>query len=112
MALMLAGFKNWPKHRLLYNFGKIACGLGETQVAHILERVAEGVSKAATELREHMNNADSFTDMGSKMLSAWDRGMMRSLLDDKRPRVSLGNEWQMSLPTALARASVGEKCRG
>lgn len=89
MALMLAGSKNWPKHRLLYNFGRIACGLGETQVAHILERVAEGVSKAAAELREHIGNADSFTDMGSKMLSAWDRGTVRSLLDDKRPRVSL-----------------------
>lgn len=89
MALMLAGSKNWPKHRLLYNFGRIACGLSEAQVAQSFERVAEGVSKAAAELREHMNSTDSFTDMGSKMLRAWDRGMMRSLLDDKRGRVSL-----------------------
>lgn len=89
MALMLAGSKNWPKHRLLYNFGRIACGLSEAQVAQSLERVAEGVSQAAAELREHMNSTDSFTDMGSKMLRAWDRGMMRSLLDDKRGRVSL-----------------------
>lgn len=89
MALMLAGSKNWPKHRLLYNFGRIACGLSEAQVAQSLERVAEGVSKAAAELREHMHNTDSLTDMGSKMLRAWDRGIMRSLLDDKRGRVSL-----------------------
>lgn len=81
--------KNWPKHRLLYNFGRIVCGLSEAQVAQSLERVADGVSQAAAELREHMHNTDSFTDMGSKMLHAWDRGMMRSLLDDKRGRVNL-----------------------
>lgn len=89
MALMLAGSKNWPKHKLLYNFGRIACGLGELQIAHLLERVADGVSKAAAELREHMNNTDSFVHIGGRMLSAWDKGTIRSLMDDKRGRVSL-----------------------
>lgn len=88
---MLAGSKNWPKHKLLYNFGRISCGLGEAQVAHLLELVADGISKAATELRQHMNEVDSFADIGAKMLSAWDRGAMRSLLDDKRRWISLAN---------------------
>ncbi|WP_150303302.1 type II toxin-antitoxin system HipA family toxin [Pseudomonas saliphila] len=91
MALMLAGSKNWPKHKLLYNFGRISCGLGEAQVAQLLELVADGISKAAAELRQHMREADSFADIGTKMLSAWDKGTMRSLLDDKRRWVSLAN---------------------
>lgn len=91
MALMLAGSKNWPKHKLLYNFGRISCGLGETQVAQLLEQVADGISKAAIELRQHISEVDCFTDIGTKMLNAWDRGTMRSLLSDKRRWVSVAN---------------------
>lgn len=90
MALMLAGSKNWPKHKLLYNFGRISCGLGETRVTQLLEQVADGVSRAAAEMREHMENVDAFADIGARMLNAWDRGVRRSLLDEKRSWISLG----------------------
>ena len=90
MALMLAGSKNWPKHKLLYNFGRISCGLGEAHITQLLEQVADGVSRAAAEMREHMENVDAFADIGARMLSAWDRGVRRSLLDEKRSWISLG----------------------
>ncbi len=90
MALMLAGSKNWPKHKLLHHFGRVGCGLGELQVTQLLEKVADGISKAASELREHIRNTDSFVDIGNRMLSAWERGTMRSLMDDKRGRVTSG----------------------
>lgn len=90
MALMLAGSKNWPKHKLLHHFGRVGCGLGELQITQLLEQVADGISKAASELREHIRNIDSFVDIGNRMLSAWERGTMRSLMDDKRGRVTLG----------------------
>lgn len=89
MALMLAGSKNWPKHKLLYNFGRISCGLSEAQVAQLLEQVVDGISTAASELRIHISDTASFNELGMKMLSAWERGVMRSLLDEKRCWVSL-----------------------
>ena len=88
MALMLAGSKNWPKHTLLYNFGRINCGLSESQVTQLMEQVADGISTAAKELRDHMRNADSFAAIGDRMLKAWERGTKRSLLDDRRKQSS------------------------
>lgn len=89
MALMLAGSKNWPKHRLLYNFGRISCGLGEVRVKLLLEQVADGVSQAASEMRDHMKEVESFANIGARMLNSWDRGVLRSLLDEKRSWISL-----------------------
>lgn len=80
MALMLAGSKNWPKHKLLYNFGRIACGLGATQTTRLMEQVADGVSSAAGELREHIRNSVPFAKIGERMVKAWDKGTMRSLV--------------------------------
>ena len=89
MALMLAGSKNWPKHKLLYNFGRISCGLSEARAKLLLEQVADGVSQSAGEMRNHMKEVDSFRDVGARMLRSWDRGVLRSLLDEKRSWISL-----------------------
>ncbi|HDZ57247.1 MAG TPA: type II toxin-antitoxin system HipA family toxin [Pseudomonas xinjiangensis] len=88
MALSLAGSKNWPKHKLLYQFGRIACGLTDSQVTLALEQVADGISKAAVELREHIEHNEQFKVIGERMLAAWDWGTMRCLADDKRPRTN------------------------
>lgn len=89
MALMLAGSKNWPKHKLLHNFGRISCGLSEARVKLLLEQVADGVSQAASEMRDHMKEVGSFANVGARMLNSWDRGVLRSLLDEKRSWISL-----------------------
>jgi serine/threonine-protein kinase HipA len=82
MALMLAGSKNWPKHKLLYNFARISCGLGEIQTSQMMEQVADGISKTAAELKNHIRNAESFAVVGNRMLKAWERGVKRSLIPE------------------------------
>jgi len=88
MALLMAGSKNWPKHKLLYKFGRVACGLGETQVQRALEQVADGISQAKQELVQHTTRNAQFKEIGERMVAAWEWGTMRCLVDEKRPRVS------------------------
>lgn len=87
MALLMAGSKNWPKHKLLVEFGRRSCQLGEGRCKDLLEQVADGMSKARGELLEHIRHQASFEKVGSRMLSEWNRGVARSLILEVRPKV-------------------------
>lgn len=63
--------------------------LSEARVKLLLEQVADGISQAASGMRDHMKEADSFANIGARMLNSWDRGVLRSLLDEKRSWISL-----------------------
>lgn len=92
MALLMAGSKNWPKHKLLYRFGRVACGLTEARVKRVLEQVADGISQAKQELSRHTARNVQFKTTGERMLEAWERGTMRSLMDEKRATVNVGSK--------------------
>lgn len=87
MALFLAGSKNWPKHRLLVEFGRRSCQLSEGRCRDLMEQVAEGMTKARGELLEYLRDHASFEPIGTRMLSEWDRGIQRSLVPETRPRI-------------------------
>ncbi|MDH4602433.1 MULTISPECIES: type II toxin-antitoxin system HipA family toxin [Pseudomonas syringae group] len=91
MAMFLAGSKNWPKHKLLVEFGRRSCQLGEGRCRELMEQVADGMSKARGELIEHLQDHSSFELIGSRMVAEWERGLARSLVAENRPvTVDLG----------------------
>lgn len=87
MALKLAGSKNWPKHKLLADFGRRSCQLTEGRCRELLTEVADGMSKARVELVAYMQDHSSFEVVGMKMLDAWNRGPVRSLMPEGGPVV-------------------------
>lgn len=91
MALMIAGSKAWPKHKILLQFGRVACGLSEERCAGLLEQVVDSISMAAVEMKEYMQDHPSFEEMGARMSKAWSTGMRRSLMPEQLPlTVDLG----------------------
>ncbi|MEG5266870.1 type II toxin-antitoxin system HipA family toxin [Pseudomonas sp. JDS28PS106] len=93
MAMFLAGSKNWPKHKLLFEFGRRSCQISENRCRDLVEQVAEGISKARGELLEYLRDHASFELIGTRMLNEWERGIQRSLVPDTRPViVDMGKE--------------------
>lgn len=87
MALFLARSKNWPKHKLLLEFGRSSCQISEGRCLDLMEQVAEGISKARGELVEYLRDHASFEVVGTRMLSEWERGIQRSLVSEARPTI-------------------------
>jgi serine/threonine-protein kinase HipA len=87
MALELAGSKNWPKHRLLADFGRRSCGLTERRCSELMVEVLDGMSKARGEMIAYMQDHDRFKEVGTKMLDAWNMGPTRSLMPDNQATV-------------------------
>lgn len=92
MALQLAGSKNWPKHKLLVDFGRRSCQLTERRCRELLEQVGDGMAQARAELVEYQRHHASFEIIGAKMLGAWELGTARSLLPpDRTAHVDMGS---------------------
>lgn len=98
MALMMEGSKAFPKHKRLSNFGRITCGFPERAVAHLLQQVADGISDARTEMVEYIEENPQFATIGTKMLNAWNAGVTRSLMSEKRAKVVDMGAVQKSAP--------------
>lgn len=80
MALTLCGSKAWPKRAMLERFGRSACGLTEGRCSELLGLVQSGVLVARAELETYMESHSRFSEVGQRMLDAWDSGVERSLL--------------------------------
>lgn len=84
MALMMEGSKAFPKHKRLAHFGRVMCGMPERVVERTLQEIADGVSDARKEMIEYIEDNPQFEFVGAKMCEAWNAGVTRSLLSDKR----------------------------
>jgi len=91
LALLLAGSKRWPKERILRQFGRTACDLSAGSVAVIMERIGDGIATARAALTAYARDNPPFQPVAEKMLQAWNCGQKQSLLDERRPMVSLGS---------------------
>ena len=87
MALMMEGSKAFPKHKRLAMFGRTVCGLTERCVAQTLQELADGISKAQAEMAEYIRGNHQFEQVGCRMLAAWNAGVIRSLMSEKRANV-------------------------
>lgn len=79
LALTLGGSKAFPKTKALLAFGRRHCDLTESRVKELLDEVAEGISRAANDLRTHIREHPEFAEIGNRMLAEWENGISRSL---------------------------------
>ena len=79
LALTLGGSKRFPKAKILISFGRMHCGFSESLVQGLLTEVAEGMLRAAQEMRVHLRDRPEFAEIGGKMLQIWDAGVNYSL---------------------------------
>lgn len=79
MALTLNGSSRWPVAKKLHTLGTTRCGLTPAQARAIMDRIADGVSKAAVELMRYQESHPEFREVGDKMLWAWADGMQEAL---------------------------------
>lgn len=87
MALMMEGSKAFPKHKRLARFGRVMCGFTERAVEQVFQQIADGISDARAEMIEYLGEYAGFELIGTRMLDAWNDGVARSLMSEKRPKV-------------------------
>ncbi len=79
LALTLNGSTRWPDAASLMKLGETRAHLTPSRSRQVLERVADGMSKAAGELRAYVPDHPDFTDIGTRMLAEWEAGIAHSL---------------------------------
>lgn len=79
LALTLGGTKRWPKTKAIMAFARTHCDLTDRRARELLEEVAEGVLCAVNEAILYMHNNDSFRDLGTVMLTEWNKGLNLSI---------------------------------
>lgn len=87
MALMMEGSKAFPKHKRLAQFGRVTCGFSERVVEQTLQQIADGISDARKEMVEYLGQNPQFELIGTRMLDAWNMGVARSLMSERRGKV-------------------------
>jgi serine/threonine-protein kinase HipA len=76
-ALTLEGSKKWPNAKAITRLGQVRAGLSGPDIKAVFERVADGLSDTAPELRAYFKGTNN--DVGTKMLEAWNAGVENSL---------------------------------
>ncbi len=79
LALTLNGTKRWPHAKMLMNFACQHCQLSKIQALKIINEVNLGMNIVREEVISHQKNHPDFTEIGEKMLAAWDAGIVLSL---------------------------------
>lgn len=79
MALTLNGSTNWATARELQRMGETRMGATPARVREILERIADAIASASTDLRHYMQQHPEFEDIGKLMLLEWEQGVALSL---------------------------------
>lgn len=79
LALTLAGTKRWPKAKSLIAFARTHCDITEGRAKELLKEVADGIRKAADEMRLYLGSNASFSEMGTMMLTEWEQGVGLSI---------------------------------
>ncbi len=78
-ALSLAGTKKWWPRKVLEKFAVSHLALPVGKIGQIYEEVADGVNDTQVVLSAYVKEHPEFHDVGSRMLSAWNEGVMDTL---------------------------------
>lgn len=98
LALTLGGTKRWPKSQALMNFARTHCNITDGRARVLLGEVAQGVLYAVNDATLYMNNNESFRDVGTAMLTEWEKGLNLSIQPEGQP---------MSLPISDRKGQGG-----
>jgi serine/threonine-protein kinase HipA len=79
MALTLNGSTKWPSAKDLRRLGETRMACTPLRVKHILERVADAMSHATSEIDSHIKEHREFAEIGGRMLQEWELGREHSL---------------------------------
>lgn len=76
-ALTLGGTKRWPKAKPVRELGKVRAQMSDAEISSVFERIANALADTIPEMRRYFRDAGS--DIGEKMIGAWDAGIRDSL---------------------------------
>lgn len=79
MALTLNGSTKWPNAKELGRLGEARLECTPSQTKQIMERVADAISRTASEVRSYIKDHPEFADVGTRMLQEWELGREHSL---------------------------------
>lgn len=75
LALALNGEKRFPSRKVLMQFSRNACGLGNRRAIAIVERVVKGVRKALTEMTAFGIAQPDFGDVAARFATTYEHGL-------------------------------------
>jgi serine/threonine-protein kinase HipA len=86
MALTLGSSKRFTSAKHLINFGKIHCGMTETETRTTLEQIGQAVSETKTDVIAYAKENKRFEKLSEAMIRSWDEGLALSIRVDS-PRI-------------------------
>jgi len=75
LALTLGGTKRWPKAAALLDFARTRCNIPQGRARALMKEAAAGALRAADELKRHIEENESFREIGTMMLAEWNKGL-------------------------------------
>jgi len=78
MALVIEGNGKWPDRDKLIKLGARA-GLRPAQASRIIDEVSSAVADTRQEIINYSREHPEFSDVGEKMIAAWEEGLSQSL---------------------------------
>jgi serine/threonine-protein kinase HipA len=79
LALTLAESKAFPDRARLSTFGRVACGLSESVMRRVLDRIAAGVEGSIAEMRAYAREHRDYHPPGERLVTTFRRGLARSI---------------------------------
>jgi serine/threonine-protein kinase HipA len=79
MALTLNGTKQWPSSKELSRLGETRMKGSPARIKQILELVSDALFQTEAEVRSYIAEHPDFSDIGDRMLRAWNTGRKLSL---------------------------------
>ncbi|MDP3655183.1 MAG: type II toxin-antitoxin system HipA family toxin [Rhodoferax sp.] len=111
LALTFGGTKRWPKTKALMAFARTHCNITDGRARALLGDVAQGVLHAVNEATLYMHNHASFREVGTVMLTEWNKGLNLSIQPEGQPETFAIPDYQAqdSGDTAAARLTLLSK---
>jgi serine/threonine-protein kinase HipA len=75
-ALTLSGKKVWRSGKLLQQYGAVRLSLTASQMSICVEEVSTAIAETAPLVRRHADAYPAFREVGKRMLTAWEAGML------------------------------------
>jgi serine/threonine-protein kinase HipA len=85
LALTIGGTKRWPKAKAIRAFARTHCNITDGRARELLGEVAQGVQYAFNEATLYMYNNEAFRDVGTVMLTEWNKGLNLSIQPEDQP---------------------------
>ena len=79
LALTLNGSTNWPTAKELRKLGETRAGGTPAKISQIHERIADAIQETTKEVHSYTKEHPEFTQIGPRMLEAWESGVSNSL---------------------------------